>query len=189
MKNNKGFLLMESLIVAVFVFTIFSFLYRNLVPLMGEYERRYNYDDIDSVYAAHLFRNLLLADDNFDTLVAGVMDNPNIGANDITDCSKWSQMDLCNALKEDLNITPSPSSAANDGKIYVMRYELSKVKKLIADDKLFSSNTERGIRSYLTYLPNYTTDTVLTGYRLVIVRNLHRGDVETIKYANIEVLP
>ena len=47
--NNKGFVLAETLIVTVFVMTIFTLLYVNFFPLLGEYAKREFYDDIDSV--------------------------------------------------------------------------------------------------------------------------------------------
>jgi competence protein ComGC len=36
--NQKGFVLLETLIVTVFVMSIFVFVYRNSVPMMGQYE-------------------------------------------------------------------------------------------------------------------------------------------------------
>ena len=48
MKNEKGFVLIETLIAAVAVMGIFSLLYANYYPLIGEYEKREVYDDIDA---------------------------------------------------------------------------------------------------------------------------------------------
>ena len=39
-KNNKGFVLVETLVVTVFVAAVFSVIYINFYPLVGEYERR-----------------------------------------------------------------------------------------------------------------------------------------------------
>ena len=52
--NSKGFVLVETLVVAVFVSAIFSVIYSNFYPIMGEYEKREAYDDIDSKYATCL---------------------------------------------------------------------------------------------------------------------------------------
>ena len=49
--NNGGFVLVETLIVSVFVMSIFSILYNNFFPLMGEYEKREVYVDVDAKYA------------------------------------------------------------------------------------------------------------------------------------------
>ena len=43
--NRKGFVLAETLVVTVFLMIIFTMIYQNFVPLMGEYERRENYDN------------------------------------------------------------------------------------------------------------------------------------------------
>ena len=53
--NKKGFILVETLIVTLFVLTLFILVYQNLVPSLGEYERMSSYDDVDSVYATNLF--------------------------------------------------------------------------------------------------------------------------------------
>ena len=38
--NNKGFILAETLVVTVFLMIIFTMLYTNYYPLMGEYQKR-----------------------------------------------------------------------------------------------------------------------------------------------------
>mgnify|MGYP003303663312 CR=1 FL=1 len=40
--NNKGFILAETLVVTVFLMIIFTMLYTNYYPLMGEYQKREN---------------------------------------------------------------------------------------------------------------------------------------------------
>lgn len=190
MKTNRqnGFLLVETLIVTVFVMTLFLFIYRNVVPLIGEYTRRENYDDIDSVYAASLIRNLILSDGNYDSLVAGI-DNEH-PYKDISDCNLYQQKNLCNALKEQLNITQVIDENNNvvDGKIYLSRYELTRLKRQVSEGTIFNNNTERGIREYISYLPNYTSKDLVIGYRVIIVRNTRVGDDLVPKYANIEVV-
>lgn len=57
--NKKGFALVETLIVSVFVMTIFSLLFTNFFPMIGEYERREGYDDIDSIYKTYLIKTML----------------------------------------------------------------------------------------------------------------------------------
>lgn len=56
--NQKGFALVETLIVSVFVMTIFTIIFLNFFPMMGEYERRQNYDDIDSIYKTFLIKRM-----------------------------------------------------------------------------------------------------------------------------------
>lgn len=185
--GKKGFMLLETLIVATFIMTIFSFIYKNGIPLIAEYTRRYHYDDINSVYAVHLMRNLLLSDGNFSSLTAGILEGETT-YRDITSCDLWEKKDVCNALKTQLNITNSPTNASLDGKIYVTRYELSKLKQDIDNGLIFNGPNDRGIKTYLTYLPKYTTSKVTSGYRLVIVRNLVLSETEEVRYASIEVV-
>ena len=40
MKNKKGFVLVETIVAAVFVLGLFSFIIANLLPLVGEYEKK-----------------------------------------------------------------------------------------------------------------------------------------------------
>ncbi len=58
-KNMKGFALVETLIVSAFVVGIFTLLYVNMVPMMGEYEKRENYDGIDNTYNSYLIKRLI----------------------------------------------------------------------------------------------------------------------------------
>ena len=46
--NEKGFVLAETLVVSVFIMTIFTLMYVNFYPLMAQYEKREFYDDLDS---------------------------------------------------------------------------------------------------------------------------------------------
>lgn len=180
-------MLLETLIVTTFVMTIFTFIYKNGIPLLAEYTRRYNYDDINSVYAADLIRNLLLVDGNFSSLTAGILDGE-VTYRDITSCDLWEKRDVCNALKTQLNITNSPTNPSFDGKIYVTRYELSKLKNEIDKGNIFNGPNDRGITTYISYLPKYTTSKVTAGYRLIIVRDVLLSEGEQVKYASIEVV-
>ena len=57
--NKKGVILVETLVVTVFVMTLFMFVYQNTVPNLGAYEKLMYYDDIDSVYASNLIKQLI----------------------------------------------------------------------------------------------------------------------------------
>lgn len=59
-KNNKGFMMVELLVVAVVVLLIFTVMIVNFVPTKGEYERRLEYNDIDILYANYYMRVLML---------------------------------------------------------------------------------------------------------------------------------
>ncbi len=61
--NNKGFVLVESIVVSVFVLGLFTFMVANILPLVGEYEKVRNYDSIESIYDAHMIRKMILKSD------------------------------------------------------------------------------------------------------------------------------
>ncbi len=60
LKNKKGFVLTETLMVAVFIIGIFTFLYTSILPLVGTYDDKVKREnDIDIVYKLHNLRNML----------------------------------------------------------------------------------------------------------------------------------
>lgn len=61
--NNKGFVLVESIVVSVFVLALFTFIIANILPLIGEYDKVRNYDSIESIYDAHMIRKMILKSD------------------------------------------------------------------------------------------------------------------------------
>lgn len=63
-KNEKGFILIELLIVAVFTATLFTLLYVNVIPLIGDYEQREKYDTLETKYALYDIRNEILRYDS-----------------------------------------------------------------------------------------------------------------------------
>jgi hypothetical protein len=57
--NNSGFVLAETLVVTVFLMVILCLIYTNFYPLIGEYEKRETYDDVDSTYAIYWIKKLI----------------------------------------------------------------------------------------------------------------------------------
>lgn len=71
MINKKGFVLTETLVVTVFLVTIFTFVYVSIVPLMGKYDdMSYHNSDIDIVYKLYAIRQMINKDSNRDTIVS-----------------------------------------------------------------------------------------------------------------------
>jgi len=58
--NNKGFMMAELLAVAVVVLIIFTVLFTNFLPTKGEYEKRLEYNDIDTLYGNYYLKVFLL---------------------------------------------------------------------------------------------------------------------------------
>ena len=57
--DNRGFVLAETLIVTVFLMVIFSMLYSNFYPLIGEFEKREVYDDVDGKYSIYWIKKMI----------------------------------------------------------------------------------------------------------------------------------
>ena len=170
--NNTGFILVETLIVGVFIMGIFSLLYTNFFPLIGEYERYKNYDTVESTYIAHWARMIALK---------GLPDSSytnvkNTGYLDISDCSLYtvsSAQQNCSAFMTVNNVS----------KIYLTTYSTSNFKNFVKDNNSFS----RSFREYISYLPAYNKNAVKTpetGYYRIIVEYVSNN---SYKYGNIEV--
>ena len=59
-KNANGYATVELLIVATCVLGIFSFLFSNFFPLVNEYEKKDDYNNLTALYAAHHLRKLYI---------------------------------------------------------------------------------------------------------------------------------
>ena len=59
MKNNKGFALVETLIVSMFIVMTFSIIYNSFIPLLGHYEKAEHQDNIDSKYATYWIKRMI----------------------------------------------------------------------------------------------------------------------------------
>ena len=62
MKNKKGFVLVETLVVTVFVMTVLTMLLVNYTPAMSEFQRREYSDDVDSKYDLYWVRKMVQSD-------------------------------------------------------------------------------------------------------------------------------
>ncbi len=58
--NNNGFMLAELLSVTVVILVVFTAIFINFYPTVGEYEKRIEYNDVDSLYAEYYFKVFLL---------------------------------------------------------------------------------------------------------------------------------
>ena len=200
--NNKGFVLVETLIVAVAVAAIFSLVFKHFYPLMGEYERREDYDDIDSKYGTYWVKRLIQSDFyNFETNRNEITTN----GYSLFSCDYISdpvKKNMCNQLLVDLEVSCDDITSSNkiekcDGTrlphIYITPYQLrnapesivnhtsvpeGNVKDVIIDDttQAFSD----GLKDYLLYLPDYSKVQSLNGanYRIIIEYYRHRFDNE-----------
>jgi hypothetical protein len=173
--SQKGFILIETLVVAVFVTIVFTMIFTNVFPILSEYQRISHYDDLDSKYAAHYARRIIISDANWNNIK-----NLN-GAlyKELTcDASVFDQFEECGDLTSSLKID----------RMYLIDFKTNSIKASIP------AAFDQGLADYIKYMVNITTiPTAYTTYsnngntrRLIIVREDETTD-ETF-YANIEVV-
>lgn len=190
--NSKGFVLVETLVVAVFVAAIFSVIYANFYPIMGEYEKREAYDDIDSKYATFWFKRIIQSDsvDFTNTNIQNDITNNSFHefncSNDIV-ASDVTAIKVCNSLVTRLGVSH----------MYITNYKLG--NRVDPNDKnnfkgkvdANSSNVfSSGLQDYVAYLPTYSKVPSLNGacYRLVVEFHNTRDGNDYWTYSTIEIL-
>ena len=162
--NNKGFVLIETLVVTTFVMAIFAILYNNFYPLIGEYEKREVFDDIDSKYATYWIKRIV-QDNSVD--FSSRINTLNDSGYFIFDCgmvSDDSKKAICNNLigkeKNRLHV----NYTGNTPHIYVLTYNTNKFKEVV-DNGSFKG----GLKRYVEYLPVYRTPSLNNAqYRIVV---------------------
>lgn len=149
--NSKGFALVETLIVATFVMGIFTLIFTNYFPMMGEYEKRERYDDIDSVYHTYLIKKML---ENSDTSEQTSELKSLSNGYHVVNCDIYSNtnyLDYCQNLFDNTGVFS----------IIVSKYNLKELKGKLP----FSGN--KGLSEYIESLPDYT-NTNSYNYRIIV---------------------
>ncbi len=184
--NNKGFMLVETLIVAVFLVTIFSILYNNFYPLIGEYERREYYDDIDSKYSIYWIKRMI--QDGGYSFTDSDKNVINSGAKYVEfNCSKFANADknaVCKEMVSRLNLV----------KAYIISYTTTNFKNVVKNNEAFDKMVVDGVthnvdfRDYIAYLAEFSKGSLnRANYRVVGVFHNTKDDNDFYTYATIEV--
>lgn len=187
-KYKKGFVLVEALVAIIFVSAIFVIIYMNFYPLLGEYEKRENYDDIESVYKAFIVKRLFenhtpaLSRNTINTILSD-LDKPYIDING----NGWRLDKDVNKIKSNLNID---QAIITDFNIQNLQIALDNNENLFKNDPDF--------REYIYYINSYSNtkkekdDKI--AYRLIVkFKNNYKefkSDTEDqvyYTYANLEV--
>lgn len=129
--SNKGFVLAETLVTTVFLMVIFTMIYTNFYPLIGEYEKRENYDTADGKYAAFWIKNIV-EDENYgansNAMIKKKYNLKNYGyfRVECSDFSDSSQIkNLCMNLVKDYEINGcSRDGKGNSCDIYLTKYQI-----------------------------------------------------------------
>lgn len=187
--NKKGFILVETLVVTLFVMTIFILVYQNLVPSIGEYETMTSYDDIDSVYASNLFKQSLLHYGNVDYIDEWLSNHPYL---DITDCSNnnvYKNSEYCEKIKSSLSVL-------DNDYIFITKYNISEFRNEVKTNEFFDSGKLSNFKSYVgtvsdtdSFYDETKDNNGLVGkYRLFMTRTVKNVDGTTdLKYVNLGI--
>lgn len=186
--NNKGFVMTETLVVAVFIMSIFAIMYNNYFPLIGEYERREVFDDIDGKYAAFWVKRFV-QHDSF--VVSSTMINSinttgytRISCGNIDpELDEYRQI-MCDRLVDELEVDQSGGYPH----IYLTKYSLVDFKNRVKNDENYTEFSG-GLHDYVEFLPEYSKVDSLNfaQYRIIIEFNRKKNDTNYYAYSTIEV--
>ena len=171
--NKKGFLIAESIIVGVFVLSLFTFLFVNVVPLVGQYEAREKYDTINGAYNANLVRTMILEDNKMEqVLELNNLPYKIYEREDLCTVENLEKANYCTKLLGDAYL--------NVDKIYITWYRTEEIKKASRNNDI---DFNRAARDYIDSLDGYKQPSGSTydNYKRIIVQYNDGG------FANIEV--
>lgn len=158
MKNNKGFVLTETLVVTVFLVTIFTFIYVSIVPLIGKYEDMVSRkSNIDIVYKLYHVRKMISKDNNRTTITT-TYDKP------IT-CSDFDDTTFCNKLMQFQELDTFLLICTNN-----INTTLTNLNNSSYVSSYFSGYSQDNIDEIISYLSDYEN---LDGKFLIL---LDRGE-------------
>ena len=187
--NKKGFILVETLVVTLFVVTIFVFIYRITIPSIGEYEQLANYDDIDSIYYNNMYKKMVMRYANTTYIDEYLKTHTYIDIGDCNNKNLFIEGEYCNLLKARLGITDS------DGKVLLTEYNIKKFKDEVETNEYFDSGALSNFREYIYTVPNHETfysklkaSNYYGKYRMFLVRTVENADATVSKrYSNIGI--
>lgn len=137
MKNKKGFVLTETLVVVVFLVSIFTFVYISVIPLIGKYEDSINRNgNIDIVYKLYNVRKMINSDVNKELVINSTFNS--LTGSEL--CNMLSNSNYCNIMFEYLELNPANCIIAYADNI---NGRLSSFGSITAD-------TNNEIREYIT---------------------------------------
>lgn len=179
--NNKGFALVETLIVSAFVIGIFSVMYANFYPMMGEYEKRENYDDISSIYNANLIKRLIenyKDEENLKNKIEKVLEGHYVQSgpyDGYTEKAEYEELESWDFPEGDENNPNKPNiqeyydvlvDNMEIETVYLMPYDISAFKSYAKNSSIDYDTTQT--QDYIDYLPSYTNNKYGLECRIII---------------------
>lgn len=182
--NSKGFVMTETLVVAVFIMGIFGIMYNNYYPLIGEYERREVFDDVDSKYGAFWIKRFI-QHSSYD-LSAAQKNTINTNGYVLFSCNNINndyRKTMCNKLLKELEVKDYNVQP----KVYITKYNLESFKNYVAADTNYATFSG-GFSDYVNFLPIYRVPSLNdAAYRVLIEFDRNKNGLNYTTYATIEV--
>lgn len=148
--NNKGFMLVETLIVATFLVTTLLFIYIQFNNITRTYDTSFKYNTVNGLYTT---KNIIkyISTDGIDALKTGLSED-GVEYINITNCSTeyFNETDYCNILMNSANIKT----------VLFTKENLDSLKTTIV-------SLEQTMIDFINYI-NYEKT---TGYRIIIEFN------------------
>lgn len=102
-KNNSGFMLAETLLVTTFVAGVLIYLYIQFISLNNNYQDSYKYNTVEDLYALADIVDFINTDESAKLYIDSNIDN--MKYIDISNCSLFSQKDICTKLLSIENVS------------------------------------------------------------------------------------
>ncbi len=100
--NNKGFVLIETIIVSTFVAGILIFIFIEFTSLSSSYSDSFKYNTVEDLYATENIKDYILSDSNLLSTLNNSI-NPD-KVHDVTNCSMFTNQNYCKRLLELNNV-------------------------------------------------------------------------------------
>lgn len=197
MKNNKGFIFLETIIVTVVLTTTLIFLYSNFSKNVNDERRRLYYDDIAYVYKTIFIRNAVKSTINDDIFKMAINDNKTNNSNSLENNFVYlfnSESKFCikylNTNLNDMTCTVDPINSINyytsiyfdntyvndlnklyryKTLVYLKTSDINNIKKCIngGTDSFDNDKDKKRCTNFLSFTKNYS-DANLSEYMLTI---------------------
>lgn len=171
LKDINAFAMAELLVVSIVILLIFTVLFSNYLPLVGEYETRLSYNDVTSQYAAHYIRkeykNWLEPAKVEGQVYEGSKRKESLNSS-ISEQGFAKVYDNNNNNNDIYNICVSDQSCKNNieaiikdygiEEIIITNYKLGDSKDTSSINKYVKKTYEKKdglLKKYIDYLPNY----------------------------------
>lgn len=193
MKNNKAFVLAETLIVGVFVMTLMTFVYINAKPIMGIYEAQEKYNTPSAIYYSDNIRRMMVNGIHFGerrgrdprSEITGILrtngkyyNSPTAFCNDYIVRNVLLNGTYCNELIRIASSSESDNLIVKE--IFLSSYDISNIKKTISSGKL--NGMSRDLADYLLYTKTHKGEDDNNFRIFVVFKDSSIAELEVLSY-------